>query len=458
VRASLVFTLVAASIAFVAACHAPHSTDLYWQIPEGREVLRGTIPHDVPWAIGAPPWTDHEWLFEALAAWCYDRGAFVVLVVLCALAAAAAPLLAYAAARDLGYDWAGTSFAVLLVAASTSVSWSERPQNFVLLAFLALLWIMWRGARPWWAPLPVACVWSNLHASGVLAPVLCVAFAAAYAVAGGPREPRARRSLAAALAALAGTLLTPQGPKLWAYAIGSMADRNHSHRYIAEWLPLFNEDVLKAALVWLLVVAVVVAASLARRRDDVAPSLIGAAFLVLTVLHARFALFCAAAAMPLVAGALRTMLGALPDVRESRFSRALLAVPAIAALAGVSVAATSPGLATDRGYADARELLARHHVAGPIFAEYTAAAYLAAFAALPVRVMIDSHGDPFDAQAWDDEFVLEHAAPGWDGVLRRRKLDVVVLPAGHLLGRAVAESPRWMRLDRTPNAVLFVAR
>jgi hypothetical protein len=458
VRASLVFTLVAASIAFVAACHAPHSTDLYWQIPEGREVLRGTIPREVPWAIGAPPWTDHEWLFEALAAWCYDRGAFVVLVVLCALAAAAAPLLAYAAARDVGYDWASTSFAVLLVAASTSVSWSERPQNFVLLAFLGLLWIMWRGARPWWAPLVITCIWSNLHASGVLAPVLCVGFAAAYAVAGGPREPRARRSLAAALAALAGTLLTPHGPRLWAYAIDSMVDRNHSHRYIAEWLPLLNEDVLKAALVWLFVVGVAVAASLARRRDEIAPSLVGAAFLVLPLLHARFALFCAAAAMPLVAGSVRTVLSALPAARESRFSSALFAVPAIAAIVGVSVAAMSPALGTDREYADARGLLARHHLAGPVFAEYTAAAYLAAFSALPVRVMIDSHGDPFDARTWDDEFVLEHAAPGWDGVLRRRKLDIVVLPAGHLLGRAVAESPRWKRLDRTPHAVLFVVR
>ena len=457
-RASLVFAFVAAAIAFVAGCRAPHSTDLFWQIPEGRRVLAGTIPHDVPWALGAPAWTDHEWLFEAFAAWCYDNHVFALLVVLCALAAAGAPLLAYAAARDLRYDWASTSFAVLLVCASTAVSWSERPQNFVLLAFLAQLWLLWRGARWPLAMLPLACVWSNLHASGVLAPVVCVLFAAAYAIAGGIGDVRVRRCAAAALAALAGTFVTPHGVRLWAYAFESLGDHNHSHRYIAEWQPLVNADVPKPLMVWLLLLAVVLAGAIARRRDELAPALVGLVFLALPLVHARFILFSAAAALPLVTGSLRALVGTLSPTGEPRMSRATLAVPVAAALAGIWLAVTSPALGSDPVDADAATLLKRYHNEGRIFAEYTAAAYLAAFVALPVQVMIDAHGDPFDARAWDDEYTLEHGFAGWELVLQRRGIDTVVLPADHPLIAALQRSPSWTSTDRTAHVRLFLRR
>jgi hypothetical protein len=458
VRASQIFTAVAAAIAFVAGCHAPHSTDLFWQIPEGRRVLAGTIPHDVPWALGTPAWTDHEWLFEALAAWCYDHHVFALLVVLCALAAAAAPLLAYAAARDLGYDWASTSFAVLLVCASTAVSWSERPQNFVLLAFLAQLWLLWRGARQPLLLLPLACVWSNLHASGVLAPVVCLLFAAAYAIAGGIRDVRVRRCAVAALAALAGTFVTPHGVRLWSYALDSLADRNHSHRYIAEWQPLLNDGVPKPVMVWLLLIAVVLAGALVRRRDELAPVLVGVVFLALPLLHARFILFSAAAALPLIAGSLRALVGALPQTGEPRMSRAMLAVPVAGALAGIWIAVTSPALGSDPVDTDAATLLTRHHVSEGIFAEYTAAAYLAAFVALPVQVSVDAHGDPFGTRAWDDEYTLEHAFAGWEAALRRQGIETVVLPADHPLISALQSSPHWTGVDRTAHVRMFVRR
>jgi hypothetical protein len=458
VPASLVFALIAASIAFVAAAHAPHSTDLFWQIPEGRAVLRGAIPRDVPWALGAPHWTDHEWLFEALAAWCFDHGAFAALMLVCAAAAAAAPLLAYAAARDLRYDWASTSFAVLLVAASTAVSWSERPQNFVLLAFLAQLWLLWRGARLPLLMLPLACVWSNLHASGILAPFVCVAFAAGYAIEGGVADGRVRRALGGAAAAFAGTLLTPNGPALWAYALGSIGDANHSHRAIAEWLPLFDGDVLKPAIIWLLVVAALLAGTIFRRRDGFAAAATGSGFLVLPVLHARFILFAAAAAVPLVVRSIGAIVERGTAEREPAWPRAALAFPVVALAAGAWIAATSPPLGADRAYADARDLLVRNHVAGRIYAEYTADAYLAAFSALPVTVMIDAHGDPYDASVWDDEVILEHALPRWEEALRRRAIATVVLPATHPLVAALTTSPRWTVLDRTAAVRLFVAR
>jgi hypothetical protein len=91
--------------------------------------------------------------------------------------------------------------------------------------------------------------------SGILAPFVCLAFAAGYAIEGGVGDGRVRRALGGTAAAFAATLLTPNGPALWAYALRSIGDANHSHRAIAEWLPLFDGDVLKPAIIWLLVVA-----------------------------------------------------------------------------------------------------------------------------------------------------------------------------------------------------------
>ena len=458
-RASLAFTLIAASIAFVAAAHAPHSTDLFWQIPEGRGVLHGALPHAVPWAIGDPGWTDHEWLFEAIAAWCWDHRVFPVLVLLCAIAAAAAPLVALAAARAIGCDWASTSFAVLLVAAGTSVSWSERPQGFVVLAFPGLLWLLWGGVRRPLLALPLACAWSNLHASGVLAPFVCLLFAGGFAVEGGLTDMRVRRALGAAVAALAGTFVTPNGAALWSYALASISDANHSHRYIGEWLPLLNSDVRYAATIWVLLIATALAGTILRRREGFAAAGAGAFFLALPLLHARFMLFSAAAAVPLVARSIAPIVEAGSAQREPAVPRAVLAaVPVAALLAGAWIAGTAPVLGSDSVYTGARELLVRHHTAGRIYAEYTSDAYLAAFVALPVQVMIDSHGDPYDAATWDDEEKLEHGLPGWDDALRRRSIATVVLPANHPLVAALLESPRWQPLDRTAAVRLFVAR
>jgi hypothetical protein len=452
------FALIAASLAFFAAAHAPHSTDLFWQIPEGRRVLQGAIPHDVPWSLGDPRWVDHEWFFEALAAWCWDHHVFGLFVAFCAAGAAGAPLLAYAAARDLGYDWASTSFAVLLVAAATTVSWSERPQNFVVLAFLAMLWALWRGMPRPLLMLPIACVWSNLHASGVLAPFLCLGFAAGYAVEGGFADLRVRRTLAGALAAFAGTFVTPNGPALWSYALASMSDANHSHRYIAEWLPLVNFDVLKAAAIWLFVLAAILAGTILRRREGFAAAAAGVAFLALPVVHARFIIFTAAAAIPLVKRSIGAIVETGAAGREPAYARAVLAVPLAVLAAGLGIVVSSPALGSDRVYTDARDLLVRHHVTGRVFAEYTAEAYLAAFAALPVVVMIDAHGDPFDASAWDDEAKLEHGLPGWDEALERRRIAIVVLPANHALVAALSASPHWTMLERTAAVRMYTER
>ncbi len=456
-RVSPAFALVAAALAFLAAAHGAHATDLYWQIPEGGAVLRGAIPHDVTWAIGDPAWIDHEWLFEAVAALLFNAHLFIVLTLLCACAAAAAPLVTYAAARDLGWHWAPTSFVVLAVGAAASVSWAERPQTFAMLPFIGLLWLLWRGDA---APLRVAAltlIWCNVHGSGVLAPMLCAAFTLAYAIEGGLADARVRNALLAGGVSLVATFVTPLGFGLWTYARQSLSDANGSHAQIVEWMSVLNTNALLAALMWLLVIALVVVGSVVGRRAGSAPVLVGLLFLAAPLVHARFASLAAAGAAPVIVRAMQGLTMLVRGETELRLPRAIVAIPPLFVIIGIAVAARAPALGSDPTSLAMRRLVSDHHVQGRIFTDYVDEAYLAAFCDLPVRVMIDSHGDPFDAQAWRDEFTLEYALPTWQIALHRHGISAVVLAPSHPLAGVLGTSPQWRLAATDAHALLFLA-
>jgi hypothetical protein len=355
----------------------------------------------------------------------------------------------------MGWHWAPTSFAILAVGASTTVSLAERPQSFVLLIFLLSVWALWRGAPRPLVFVPLAAMWSNVHASGVLAPAICVLFAVAYAVSDRVRDTRVRNCALAAAAAFGGTLLNPHGIGLWAYALTALADANGSHRLIVEWAPIFAPSVLKASIVWLIIVAVVIAGAMIGPRAGLAPALAGITLLALPILHARFILFTAAGAMPVIVRALRPLTASTPAERS--LPRAFIALPVVLVLGGIAAALTTPPIA-EKSAGAAATLVARDNVRGVIFTKYEDEAFLAAFEALPVRVLIDSHGDPYDARTWADEATLEDAQPAWASTLRRRRIGAVVLPRWHPLAQALATDRRWRLADAVNGEVLYLPR
>jgi hypothetical protein len=71
--------------------------------------------------------------------------------------------------------------------------------------------------------------------------------------------------------------------------------------------------------------------------------------------------------------------------------------------------------------------------------------------------MIDSHGDPFDAQAWRDEFTLEYALPTWQIALHSHGISAVVLAPSHPLAGVLGTSPQWRLAATDAHALLFLA-
>jgi len=96
----MLLAVIATGISTMPAMIQTTFDDIFWQIAEGRQVLLGHIPHDVPSAIQSGTWIDHEWLFEALAAATYDHHCYAILIVICACLAALVPVLIFASVRN----------------------------------------------------------------------------------------------------------------------------------------------------------------------------------------------------------------------------------------------------------------------------------------------------------------------------------------------------------------------
>jgi hypothetical protein len=74
---------------------------------------------------------------------------------------------------------------------------------------------------------------------------------------------------------------------------------------------------------------------------------------------------------------------------------------------------------------------------------------------LPVRLLIDAHGDPYTKDVWDDHLALEKAHANWRDVLGRRHIRVVVVPLDSPLAQAMLFEPSWRRVDVRDGIVAF---
>jgi hypothetical protein len=183
-------------------------------------------------------WINHEWLSEAVLAAIYDNvGAFGLNLLKLAIIGGLA-FLTWRTGRACG----GSTFALswltaLVVAASYTRTQVLRPQAFSVLFFAILLVLLrerrWSGGRLAIALATLFMVWANAHGGWI------VGFATlALWVAFDVFEQRTVRAFALGsvliVAALAGTLVTPYGTKLWMFlhqTVGLSRDD------ITDWTP-----------------------------------------------------------------------------------------------------------------------------------------------------------------------------------------------------------------------------
>ena len=74
------------------------------------------------------------------------------------------------------------------------------------------------------------------------------------------------------------------------------------------------------------------------------------------------------------------------------------------------------------------------------------------------RVFLDDRLDMYPAGVVEDYLTLRDAAPGWQEVLARRDIDLVLWPRTRPLTQVLLGDPAWQLVYTDPDWVVFVPR
>ena len=379
--------------------------------------------------------------------------AFAGAIALCATAALA--LAAYRASRR-----GASPFAVALCATFAGValleSFGVRAQvaAWMLLALYLLLLDL---DSPWvWCAVPVAALWSNLHASATLAPFVAAAAAAGAALDERAFGPRARRLSAVAAAAALAICCNPFGWQLPAYAFALV--QSPIKAYIVEWsVTSLSTWAFTYGTLPLLLIAAYAGTRSTRRAAD---AVVFAAFALLMLGAARNIALFGIAASPIAALALsRTV----PWFAERRSTDALpprlaWTLPAISLAVAIGVAVvllrsterSQETLATPALAALARQPGPHRVLCGDF-------AWCGLLVGAPgVSVFLDGRADPFPPEVWNELISIERLEDGWRAKLAARRVNAVVVARGTALDQALERTAPWRAIFSDAKYRLWV--
>jgi len=468
-------------------------SDTGWHIRNGERILaRRALPHADPFSFSksGQPWFAWEWGADILMGGVYRLSGLRGLTALFALAIAAGIWLCCRLHAAAGGDYFILALLAPLTVTTASLHWLARPHVLSWLFLLAALLYAERAPARFGASqlLLVAggtALWSNLHASFFLAPVIFLIYAAAHLARpllwplGRDAEwARARWFLWAALASLAGSLLNPYGWRLHAHVFSFLADTELTSR-ISEFQS-FNFQQPVALQIALALTLAVAGGTLALAQKKLAHALVIALFVFGGLRSGRVLPLVALAALPLANGAFAEALrGAANWRREvgNALDRALAYSARLRAmdckfsgaafLAGAVllafVALASPAYSGSIGFprqsfpvaaaaiveklpAEAR-LLTSDSFGGYLIYRFDGAR----------KVYIDGRSDFYGAAFLKDYLVLMSARPGWRDMVASFRFTHALLPGDSAL-LAALEQAGWATLYKDDVATLLEAR
>jgi hypothetical protein len=296
-----------------------------------------------------------------------------------------------------------------------------------------------RGLDPRWL-VPVGWVWVNTHGSFPLGIVLLVLLAVGRKLDG--EHPAAElRALRWSVAGIvAGGLLNPVGPALLSFPV-ALLSRNDLLSNIVEWQsPDFADTWTRIYLLMVIVGVVAIARRPSFRAALPFAVFLGASLLAMRNIHVAMLVF-----LPGVAGALAG-LGSLDGTERRPILRPMVAVLAVA-IPVLTITASIPGDFDSRGYpANALEFLDERDLLRGNAAVATQD-YVGNFLELELgrdaAAFIDDRYELHDRELAEDYFVLNSGRTGWDEVLDRRDVDVVVWERDSALGSVLLASGDW---------------
>ncbi len=215
------------------------SVDVAYHLRAGDQILGGGgIPRTDTWtytAAGAP-WLDQQWGAQAILAAVYRVAGWTGLVILRAALVGLLFGLLFLACRLRGADIRRAAWLTLAAFLISAVALALRPQLFGMVLLAATL-VLIAGRHRWprllWLVPIIVVAWANLHGSFFLGPVVV---GLAWLEDLHDRRPAAWRTLAVAVVAALAAFVNPFGVEVWGYAVGLSTNSEVTAR-ITEWQP-----------------------------------------------------------------------------------------------------------------------------------------------------------------------------------------------------------------------------
>ena len=448
----LVIAIFAARFLVTAIAYPELDGDLAWQRWLGNAIAKsGAIPRALgPETFSAPgaPWLPQEWLFSLIAARCAHGFAWTLFAAAVAFCAVAALALSAWRAERRGASSRAVALCTALAGIAMLESFGVRAQVVAWPLFVLYLIALERDG-PWlWSALGIAAVWSNVHASAMLAPFLALLAASGSWADERTFGRRTRRLALLVPASLLAICCNPFGWHLPQYALSLFGSPIKS--FISEW-KVTDIDDLSFAFGALPLLLLLVILGTRMRSGRVAQgwrdTLVFCALTGLMLAAARNVPLFALVALPLAALQLTGSVAAFSrDTKPESLDRfGKLGMPAVALGFAIFVAAgllrgtaSSQGQLAQTAVTALERIPGEHHV---FCADFAWCGFMVG--ARHIQVFLDGRADPYPPRVWNDFVAIVRLHVGWRERLRARSVDAVIVARDAPLDQALAAIAGW---------------
>ena len=419
----------------VAKVGALIDSDLWWHLAAGDWIRENGIPRTDPfsWTAADQPWQPNSWMADVVMSWVRDSFGLSAISIGRALVVPAVALAIWWWCRTNEASQVASvgTAAVLTVAVAPFIV--ERPAVLGMLLIVPALVLASKSpstSRLVWIASTFA-LWANLHGSVVVG----VAVVGLLALGAAIHQHRLS-DLITPIVAFGATLLNPYGFAVYTHTLVV----REASASIDEWQPLALSD--SAGRIYALVILVVVGAlALRRKRDDLALAFPTLALALGTIMSVRTAAIFLVVAAPLVA----LGVGWIADrLTIKRYEGRPHPVAVAAILGSLAVAALSSGTIADVGSVD-RAFSADLVDAIPddcrLLNEYTLGGFVIDRRYPQIAVSQDGRNDLYGAieiQRQTDLVLGSSTA-----ALAESGIDCVLLEDGRPLARSLELDPAW---------------
>jgi len=457
------FTAVFALFGWALGIGRLSDNSFFWHLRTGRLILDSGFPHGDPFSFTAPGvhWVVQSWLAEVLYAVAERVAGGFGIRILIGVTGVAIAVLAFRLALRLARDRVRAALLTAVALAGPATLWSGRPLVLGLVGFLVLLWVVEVpdsvvGRRPLVVLPIVFWCWANVHGTFALGfAYLGLHLVGRWVEGHRPTAGRERQLLVAAGAAFAVTFVNPYGVGLVRFPI-DLLSRSDILRHVVEWgSPDFHTMVGVAFALWIVVFAVVMARASGRmsRRDLI----VAVPFLLLGLWALRNIAIAPLVGLPIAARVVARPRRVDPPDHAAGLRWILAATVVLIAVMLTARAAAQPDFAFDAYPVGAMQAVQRDGLLGRRVLTSDADAGYVILRYWPTqRVFLDDRYDMFPRPLIADYFTLLHGRPGWDRVLTRYNIEVIVWQPTDPLVQLVEASGHWRSVYRDHSRVVLV--